>query len=169
MKKTRSIITLILCLCMLFSIVGCGSGDEYEIIESEIVITSEVPVSSTESKVESQVESQVESKDDSKVESQVESKDESKVESGVESNSTNSDAQPSVVVGGDKNNAFLNSLKGFEINIYTQRAEIPTRGTAAGDRYYAILAKVAKNMDVTSILKLPEWMVYNNLYLPVNL
>ena len=62
------------------------------------------------------------------------------------SDETSNDSQG---VSASTSDAFINSLKGLEVNIYTYRSERPTRGTASGDRYFAILSKVAKKYGCT--------------------
>lgn len=123
MKKTKRLLSLVICLAIIFVFAGCGngqtasqpdiSGEEWEttVIEGDATVTG----------------------------------GNDKVVSGSGAVQGDSDVTAALA----KNKDFLNSLKGLEINIYTQQQEKPTRGTTTGDRYFAILSKVAKQYDVT--------------------
>lgn len=83
------------------------------------------------------------------------------------SGSTQSPGSKVTVSGGANtatatNKNFLNSLKNFEITIYTEQQEKPTRGTTSGDRYFAIINKVAKKYGLT-INAFPENVTLNAL------
>lgn len=51
------------------------------------------------------------------------------------------------------NGDFVASLKGLEINIWEMRGEKMERGTTSGDRYYAILNKIGKKYGCTITYK----------------
>ena len=130
MKIAKSLLTLILCLAMTMTFTACKkSGDGQTSDEWEYYsVYEDVPGGKTEN-----------SSNNSSQQS----------DTGKNTINDNGGNVSSSNVANTNNKDFINSLKGLEITIWTQQQEKPTRGTLSGDKYYAVLDRVAKKYGVT--------------------
>ena len=129
MKKLNSLLSLVLCIAMLLAVAGCNSKKPQEAISSDDEDDDwEVIVNEYDTTGEN-------------------GNDASGGQSGNKT-TTPSNGGSAAATANAKNKDFLASLKGLEINIYTQMSEKPTRGTTSGDKYFAVLNKVSKQYGV---------------------